>query len=495
MDCGVGRRVTDSLRKKAERGAIWSFIDAAGNRIVQFVISVILARLLAPEQFGLIGMLMIFIAIAQAFLDSGFGLALIQKKDMTQADTSSVFYFNIVIGVALAGLLYLAAPWIAAFYEQPDLSPLTRTLSLVLVINSFAVVQTAMLTRNVAFKLQAKVSLVSAICSGCVGIVLAYRGYGVWSLVAQQIGRAIANVTLLWVLNRWRPGLAFSFKALRQMFTFGSRMLASTLLNVVFNDIYYVLIGKMFSAADLGYYGRAARLEELPSMTLTTVVTRVTIPVFSSIQDDNARLKRGLQRALGILTFLNAPMMMLLGVTAPALVKVLLTDKWLPCVPYLQLLCIQGVLYPLHGMNLSVLMAKGRSDLFLRLEMIKRGLTLCNVIVSWRWGITAIILGQILLGLVSYFLNCYYSGRLLDYPAWRQLRDMAAYFLSAIVVGAGVHALQYVGFPNAALLLAAQVVVGCTAYLLLCSLFRLPAFIETRRLVAERIPRLARFAA
>jgi len=484
--------MTESLRKKAERGAVWSFIDAAGNRIVQFVISVILARLLAPEQFGLIAMLTIFMAVAQAFLDSGFGLALVQKKEITEADTSSVFYFNLAIGSVLTGLLYLAAPWIAAYYERPDLSSLTRALSFVLVINSFAVVQTAMLTRHVAFKLQTKVSLISVLCSGAIGVVLAYRGFGVWSLVAQQISRAILNVVLLWVLNRWRPALVFSFSALRRMFTFGSRMLASALLNQVFDNIYYPLIGKVFTPASLGHYARAVRLEELPSMTLTTVVTRVTIPVFSSIQEDNARLKKGLRKALCTLVFMNAPMMLLLAATAPALVKVMLTDKWLPCVPYLQLLCIQGLLYPLHAINLSILMAKGRSDLFLRLEMIKKALVVCNVLITWRWGIVAIIIGQIVLGLVSYFLNSYYSGRLLAYSAWQQLRDMAVYLVSAAAVSAGTYALQYAGLPNVTLLLVTQIVFGCAAYLLLCGLFRLPAFLDVWRLVAERVPGLAR---
>jgi O-antigen/teichoic acid export membrane protein len=485
--------MTDSLRKKAERGAIWSFIDAAGNRIIQFVIGIILARLLMPEQFGLLGMLAIFMAVAQTFLDSGFGVALIQKKEVTQADTSSVFYFNVVVGIVMAGLLCLAAPWIASFYRQPILLPLTRAMSLLLAINSLAVVQTAMLSRNVAFKLQAKISLISSLCSGSLGVVMAYRGYGVWSLVAQQLTRAVLNVGLLWGLNRWRPGLVFSFRALRQMFVFGSRMLASGLLNQVFTNIYDVLIGRLFSATDLGFYIRAKHLEELPSATLTNIVTRVSLPVFSSIQDDKTRLTNGLRRMLSLLVFVNVPIMMLLATAASSLVEVLLTEKWLPCVGYMRLLCIHGMLLPLHALNLNVLTARGRSDLFLRLEVLKKGLTICNILVTWRWGIMAIIIGQVVLGFVDYFLNSYYSGKLLGYPARQQLRDIGGYFLSAAVAGAGVYALQYVGFPNAMLLLAAQVVFGLTAYLLLCRLFRLPALADGWRLVVERVPGLARF--
>jgi len=282
---------------------------------------------------------------------------------------------------------------------------------------------------------------------------------------------------------------------LKRMFVFGSRMLASSLLSEVFNNIYYVVIGKVFSPTDLGHYSRAARLEELPSMTLTGVVTRVSLPVFSSIQDDNARLKKGLQRMLSLLVFVNAPIMVLLASTASPLVEVLLTDKWLPCVGYLRLLCIQGMLYPLHALNLNVLMAKGRSDLFLRLEMLKRGLTLCNVIVSWRWGITAIILGQIVVGCISYFLNSYYSGRLLGYPAWSQLRDVSMYLLSAVFVGVGVYALGFIEFPSMMLQLIIQIVFGLAAYLVLCGLLRLPAFAESRRFITDRVSALARFTA
>lgn len=490
---GSDERMTESLRQKAERGALWSVIDAAGNRVVQFVVGVILARLLVPEQFGLLGMLAIFIAVAQAFLDGGFVMALIQKKEVTEADTSSVFYLNVVVGAVLAGLMYLGAPWIASFYDRPDLCPLTRAMSLIFVINSLGVVQIALLSRNVAFKIQAKVSLISGICSGSIGIGMAYSGYGVWSLVGQQISRAVCTVALLWLLNSWRPGLAFNFAVLRGMFTFGSRLLASNLLDQIFRNLYYVVIGRVFSPADLGQYTRATQMEELPSMTLTQAVTRVTLPVFSSIQDDVARLKNGLRKVLGLLVFLIAPLMVLLAVTAPSLVQVLLTGKWLPCVPYLQMLVVQGALYPLHALNLNILVARGRSDLFLRLEIIKKCLTLCNVIVSWRWGIMAIIMGQILSGVVCYFLNSYYTGKLLGYSAWQQLRDIAAYLFSAAVVGAAVYALRYVGIPNMTLLLVVQLVFGLASYLLLCGLLRLPAFVEAWHVVAPRIPVVARF--
>lgn len=480
--------MSSSLYKHAQDGAVWSAIDAMGARFVQFVIGVILARLLLPEQFGLIGMLAIFMAVTQALLTSGFGSALIQKKEVTQADTSSVFYFNLGIGVVLAGLLCLAAPAIARFYEEPVLTALTRVMSLVIVINAFAVVQTAMLTRAVDFRTQTKVSLLAGALSGAIGVVMAYRGFGVWSLVGQQVSNAFFHAALLWLFNRWRPGLVFSYTSLRSMFAFGSRLLISSLLNQVFMNIYYVVVGRLFSPATLGFYTRAKRLEELPSMTLSSVVTRVSFPVFSSIQDDGARLKRGLRRALTLLVFVNCPVVIGLAAAARPLIVVMLTDKWLPCVPYLRLLCGVGLLLPLQILNLNLLMAKGRSDLFLRLEIVKKIFTVVNIAVTWRWGVSALILGQIVCDLLGYYLNSYYTGRFIGYTIAQQVRDVAPYFLCAGVMGVVVYSLEYLPLKSEVLLLLAQIGVGGVLYPLLCGVLRLSAFYETWHLVAAKVP-------
>jgi O-antigen/teichoic acid export membrane protein len=480
------RVVMDSLQDKTYRGAFWSAVDAGGGRLVQFVIGVILARLLLPEQFGLIGMLAIFMAIAQSFLTSGFGMALIQKKEVTSVDASSVFYFNLVIGAVLAGLLGLAAPGIAAFYHQPVLSSLTRALSLVLVINSFAVVQTAMLTRNIDFKTQAKVSLLTAFGSGTVGIALAVWGFGVWSLVGQQLSNALFTASLLWWFNRWRPTAAFSFQALGQMFTFGSRILLSGLVSQLFDNIYYVDIGRLFSPGVLGYYTRAQRLEELPAQTLTQIVSRVSFPVFSSIHEDDARLKSVLKRALVALVFVNCPLMIGIAVTARPLVSVLLTEKWLPCVPYLQLLSVLGLLLPLHALNLNALVAKGHSRLFLRLEIVKKVLIVGSIAVTWRWGVPAMIWGQIAVSIPCYYLNSYYIARLVRYTVVEQLRDVSPYFACAALMGAALQALHYVEFPSDLLLLVAQGAGGVLLYATLCGVLRLSAFEEGRGIVGKR---------
>lgn len=480
--------MSDNLKDKTYRGAFWSAADAGGAKLAQFVISVLLARLLLPEEVGLIGMLAIFMAVSQSFLTSGFGLALIQKKEVTRVDTSSVFYFNLAIGLVLAGLLCLAAPWIAAFYKQPVLTPLTRAMSLVIVINSFAIVQTAMLTRNIDFRTQAKVNLIATIASGVFGVALAARGFGVWSLVSQQLSSSLLTAVLLWAFNGWRPVWSFSFHALRRMFAFGSRMLLSGLLNQVFENIYEVVIGRLFHPATLGFYTTARRIEGMPSQTLSQIVSRVSLPVFSAIHEDDVRLKGALKRAMAGLVFLNTPLLIGLAVVAEPLVRVVLTEKWLPSVPYLQLLCVISLLFPLHVLNLNALMAKGRSDLFLRLELVKKVLTVANIVVTWHWGVMAMIGGQLLLSLPCYYLNSYYTAKLIRYTAAEQLRDVASYFACAAVMGVGVYALRYVPFHSDVVRLVAQIVCGVAVYTSLCGALRLPAFQETWSLLAKRLP-------
>ena len=475
------------LRTKTYRGAFWSAIDALGARFVQFVVGIVLARLLLPEQFGLIGMLAIFMAITQSLLNSGFGSALIQKQELTDADTSSVFYFNIVVSLVLAGILWLAAPWIAAFYSQPILTALTRALSLVIVIDAFSVVQRAVLTRNLDFKTQTRVSLAAGVGSGAIGIVMAYNGFGVWSLAVQQVSAALFRALLLWLFNTWRPRLLFSVQSLQQMFRFGSRLLVSSLLNQAFRNVHYVVIGRLFAPAALGFYTRARQMEQLPAMTLSSIVSRVAFPTFSALQADDARLKRALQKALAVLVFFNAPVMIGLAVAAEPLVLVLLTERWLPSVPYLQLLCIAGLISPLHVLNLNVLMAKGRSDLFLRLEVLKKALALISIAILWRWGIAALIIGQIVTSLLSFLLNSYYTGKFLGYGALMQIRDVGVYLLLALIMGVGVYSLTALPISGDLLLLLAQIGSGIAIYLLFCLLFQPPAFVEIWTLLRARI--------
>ena len=470
--------MADSLKSKTLYALSWSFVEAIGLQSVRFVIGIILARLLFPEQFGLIAMLYVFIAVANVFIESGFGAALIQKRDATQIDICSIFYFNIMVGLAVAVLLCLVAPWIAAFYHQPILAPLTRAMSVIVVINSFGLIQSTLLSKQVNFKTQTKVSLLAGGMSGIIGIFLANEGFGVWSLVTQQVCNSLFQTAFLWLFNPWRPALLFSFYALKELFGFGSRLLVSGVLNQLFEHIYYLVIGRIFSATDLGLFTRAKSLQELPSHTISGMVGRVTFPVFSRIQDDPARLKRGMKMALTFLVLVNFPIMIGLAVIARPLVMLLLTEKWAECIPYLQLLCVLGLLFPLHVINLNVLQAIGRSDLFLRLEIIKKILIVINIAVTWRWGITAMIYGMIVLTFISYYLNSYYSGVLLGYSFWEQLRDLFPYLGTAVLMGMTVYATGQLPYPNYWSMLAAQITTGIVIYVSLCRVFRLAAFME-----------------
>jgi O-antigen/teichoic acid export membrane protein len=470
--------VANSLKSKTLYALSWSFVEAMGLQSVRFVIGIMLARLLIPEQFGLIAMLYVFIALATSFIESGFGAALIQRRNATQIDICSIFYFNIVVGLAASGILCLVAPLIAAFYKQAILTPITRAMSLIIVINSFGMVQATILAKQIDFKTQTKVSLLAGGLSGIIGIVLASAGFGVWSIVAHQVSGSLFQTVFLWFFNPWRPALIFSFSALREMFGFGSRLLISGLLNQIFDNIYYVVIGRLFSATELGFFARAKALQELPSHTLSGMVGRVTFPVFSTIQNDPARLKRGLKKALTFLVLVNFPMMIGLAMIARPLVVVLLTEKWAACIPYLQLLCLLGLLYPLHLINLNVLQALGRSDLFLRLEIIKKIMVVINIAITWQWGIAAMIYGMIATSTISYYLNSYYNGVLIGYPLWEQLRDLSSYLILAVLMGVVVFTVRLLPFSNYWLMLLVQISIGIVAYVCLCRVFRLAAFME-----------------
>ena len=482
------------LKKQAIRGILWSFLEAVGQRGIQFIVGIILARLLLPEEFGLIGMITIFIAISQTFLDSGFGAALIQKAEISNKDTSSVFYFNIIIGIIAALTLCFVSPWVASFYDQPLLTPLLRVMSTILIINSFGLVQIVLLRKEVNFKTYTKAVLIASGLSGLIGVGMAWSGYGVWSLAFQQISAALILVILLWKFNPWRPTKEFSFSSLRQMFNFGSKLFASGLLNTIFENIYLIIIGKIFSPADLGYFTRAKNLQQLPSRTISGIVARVAFPVFSKIQDDTERIKRGMKKALTVLVFINFPLMVGLAITAKPVVIVLLTEKWLPCVKYLQLLCMVGMLFPLHLINLNVLQAMGKSDLFLRLEIIKKVLTTISICITWRWGISAMIIGQIITSLFSYYLNAYYNRRLVNYSIWEQIHDLAPYLFNAIIMGCTCQLINLLPFTNSIFLLLLQVTAGIFVYILLCHKIKLAAYVEIKQLFFQYMPIKTRYS-
>jgi teichuronic acid exporter len=479
--------LNETLKSRTIRALAWSFIESAGVQGVQFVIGIILARLLFPAQFGLIGMLAIFMEVAQSFLDSGFGSALIQKRGATHADNCSVFYFNIVVGLFVAGILCVISPFIAAFYKQPELTSLLRVLSLVIVINSFGLIQYTLITKEINFKASTKVSTIASILSGIVGVTMALWGFGVWSLAAQQISRAIFRTAFFWFFNKWRPSLVFSLKSLRELFGFGSRLLIGGVINHIFDNIYLLVIGKLFSAIDLGFFTRAKSLQEIPSQSLTGMVARVTFPVFSTIQDDKVRLKGGMKKALTSLALINFPLMIGLAITARQVILILFTARWAESIPYLRLLCFIGLLFPVHLINLNVLQAMGRSDLSLRLEIIKKILIVINIVITFRWGITAMIYGMLVLSVISYFLNSYYNGTLINYSIFEQVFDLLPYLTVSLVMGVVVFLIGKLPFTNLWLIIIVQIIIGTGLYIGLSRAFKLPAFMDIWRTVRSKL--------
>jgi len=480
---------SSTLKSRAIKGVFWSATERLGPRAVQFVVSIILARLLTPAEFGLIGMLSVFMALGLVMMNSGFGSALIQRQDATKTHYNSVFFANLTLSLVAAGILWLSAPWIAAFYNQPALIDPARALSFNFIFAAFGLIQLTLLTKKMEFKTQAKVRLIAVTASGVVGISMALLNFGIWSLVAQSLSVTLFNSVLLWVYSSWRPTRDFSLQALRELFGFSSRMLASGVLDTIFRNIYNVVIGKLFLPADLGYYTRANSLQQIPAQTMTGVITKVTFPLFSEVQDDPERMKNGFKKAIRAIALVNFPMMFGLMATAGPLVLTLLGEKWRPVIPYLQLLAIVGLFNPLSAVNLNILLAKGRSDLFFRLEIIKKTIVVLILFVTWRWGIQAIIIGQIFSVIIAYLLNGHYNAALIGYSFTSQLRDLTPYFAISGVMGGIVYLFNWLPITNQPILLTLQVLVGALIFVLLCRIFRLPVFMEAWQTFFAKIGR------
>jgi O-antigen/teichoic acid export membrane protein len=476
-----------SLRQKMLSGLFWSAIERFGQQGIQFIITIIIARILTPADYGLIGMITIFIGVSVSFIDSGFGQALIQRQNATKKDESTVFFFNIVLGCVFFLILFLIAPLIAAFYKQPILTPITRVMALSLIINSFGLVQNTLITKTIDFKRLTKISVISVIISGAVGIILALRGFGVWSLVIQVIiGNLIRNI-LLWLLSKWRPLFAFSIDSFKSLFSFGSKLLASGLLNQIFDNIYNLVIGKIYTPASLGFYTQAKRMQEIPVTNSLAILQRVTFPVYSTIQNDTERLKSAYRKTIKAIVLINFPLMIGLMVCAEPFVKVFLTDKWLPAVPFLQLLCIIGLFLPLSSVNLNILQVKGRTDIFFYLEIAKKIIIALAILITFRYGIYIMIFGQVCTSFVAHFLNIFYSGRLIKYSIREQINDVAIYLFLA----SGVGTIVYLGgiFLNSlpvVFILIMQVVAFTVLYLILTHLFKLEAYKDFRSILDEK---------
>ena len=476
-----------SLKNKTVSGLIWSFIDNFSRLGLNFVIGIILARLLTPREFGLIGMVTIFMALSESLVDSGFTKALIRKKDCTQTDYSTAFYFNLFVGIILYAVLFFSAGAISRFFDEPQLLFIVQVVGIGIIINAFTIIQRARLIKAINFKLQTKISIIASIVSGIIGITMAFKGYGVWSLVIKTLlGFAITSF-LLWLWNKWKPSLVFCRNSFKEMFSFGYKLVISDLIEDAYQNIYLLIIGKYFSAAELGFYTRADRFNNLPSQNITRAIQRVSYPILSEMQDDIPRLKTAYQKLIKSTMLITFVSMMIMVASAKPLILTLVGDKWLPSVIYLQLLSFVGILYPLHAINMNMLNVQGRSDLLLRLEIIKKILAIPVIVIGVLLGIKIMILGMIIISMTGYFLNSYYSGKLINYSRMQQLKDILPSFILALFIGTNVYLIGlFLELPSY-LILIIQLMTGGGLFLVLAELFKMQDYLFLKEIFLNKV--------
>lgn len=475
-----------SLKQKTVNGLIWSSIDNFANLGVQFTVGIILARILTPHEFGLIGILMIFIAFSQSIVNSGFSQALIRKTDCNNTDYSTVFYFNLAIGILFYFVLYFTSELISDFFDEPQLNQIIKVFSIIIVVEAFTIIQRTILTKRVDFKLQAKISLIASVASGIIAIVMAYNNLGVWSLVALHVGRRALNSLLLWLWNRWKPLFVFSTQSFKELFAFGSKLLLSGLIDTLYRNIYYLVIGKFFSAQDLGYYTRANEFKRIPSENLNSIIGRVSYPVLSSMQDDIPRLRNNYQKLIRSTMLITFVLMVGMAAVAEPMIITLIGEKWRPSIIYLQMLSFVGMMYPLHALNLNMLQVSGRSDLFLKLEIIKKILAVPIIIIGIIWGIKIMIAGMMLNALIAYYLNSYWSGRFIDYSFKQQVADIFPSFILALSMGVGVYLLGLALPFNPLFKFITQTLAGTAFIFLFCEITKFKDYIFIKELLVEK---------
>ncbi len=456
-------------------GFLWRFAERIGAQGVSFIVSIVLARLLAPEVYGTIALVTVFTTILNVFVDSGFGNALIQKKDADDLDFSTVFYFNITVCGILYILMFAAAPLIAGFYSDRSLTPVIRVLSLTLVISGVKNVQQAYVSRTMQFKRFFFATLGGTVGAAVLGIAMAYFGFGVWALVAQQIFNATVDTIILWITVKWRPKKMFSWQRLKGLFAYGWKLLASALLDTVYRDLQQLIIGKLYTKTDLAQYNRGSQFPNLIVSNVNSSIDSVLLPVMSMAQDSAKEVKAMTRRAMKISTYVMAPMMMGLAFIGEPVVRLILTEKWLPCVPFMRIFCITYMFYPVHTANLNAIKAMGRSDLFLKLEIVKKIMGLTVLLLTMWHGVMVMAYSLLFTSVLSQIINSWPNKKLLNYSYLEQLKDILPGILLAVVMGCCVYPIQWLGLPDIVTLLI-QVPLGAGIYIGVSALLKLDSF-------------------
>lgn len=475
------------LKEQAISGVLWNAIGKFSSYGIEFIVGIILARLLTPKEFGLIGTIMVVIVLSQVFINSGFSQAIIRKQKCTQKDYSTVFFFNFAVGVLLFFVLLITAGSISSFFNNPELKPLIQVLGIGLIISSLTLIQSSVLTKRIDFKLQTKISVIASIFSGIIAVAMAYTGFGVWSLVAKSLINQGCNSIMLWYWNKWKPDLVFSIESFKELFGFGSKLLLSGLIGTLLQNGNYIIIAKYFTPQDLGYYTRAEMFKSLPSQNVTLIVDSVSYPILATIQEDRLRMKAVFRKVLVHTFFIIAILMAGMASTAKALILTLIGEQWLPSVVLMQMLCFVGIMSPLNALNLNILNVVGRSDLYLKLQLVAQLLIIPNIFIGVFFGIKALIAGIIFIEILSYILFNYESNKILNYPLREQLQDIMPGLLLAFSMAIIVFAVGYLITFSPILTLTIQVLVGIAIVLAAGEILKIDEYIFMKTIILEKI--------
>ncbi len=482
--------MAESLKKKTVRGVGWSAADAFLGHGVSFVVGLVLARLLSPSEYGLIGICTIFTTVLSGIVDSGFSNALIRKKDASEEDYSTMFVINMVISLLLYLLLSLCAPFIAVFFERPELVSLVRVMGLVLIFQALSLVQYTRLTKRIDFKTKTKASLIAALLSGIIGIIMAILGLGVWALVGQVLINKLIYTICLWIFNKWSPSIKIKKESFDYMWGYGWKLMLSGLLDNVWKELYQTVVGKCYSPATLGQYSRAKEYGQLFSSNITRIVQRVTFPALAEVQDDRERLVSAYRRVIKTTMFVTAVSMLFMGAISEPFIYCLIGPKWHQAATFLPIICLSMSLYPLHAINLNMLQVQGRSDIYLYLEIIKKVISIGPLFLGVFVGIYWMLVGSLLTGIICFFLNTYYTGKKLQYSSWMQIKDVAPSYGVAVLVAFTVFILKFVPVSYW-IILPVQMVIGLGVLYIVCQYIRLPEYLEVKSLLKKTISKIA----
>lgn len=464
---------------------IWRFAERCGAQLVTFIVSIVLARILTPSDYGTIALVTVFTTILQVFIDSGLSTALIQKKDADDLDFSSVFYFNFAICIILYLIMFVSAPFIADFYKDSSLVSIVRVISLTLIISGVKGVQQSYVSRHMLFKRFFFSTLGGTIFSAVLGIIMAYAGFGVWAIVFQQLSNNAIDTLILWITVKWRPIKKFSWSRLKNLLSFGWKMLASSLLDTVYNNLRNMIIGKLYTSADLAFYNQGDKFPKLIVTNINTSIDSVLLPTMSNEQDNHVRVKDMTRRAIKISTYIMSPLMIGLAFCAKPIVQIVLTDKWLPCVPYLQIFCISYLFWPIHTANLNAIKAMGRSDLFLKLEVIKKFMGMILLLITMNISVMAMAYSLLISGLISQVINSWPNRYLLKYSYIDQIKDILPNIVMALIMGGFVYFISYLNLPILVSLVV-QILSGGIIYLMLSILTKNDSFIYLINILKSR---------